>query len=303
MTTWTPVLLLFVPMFLAIALLYGWIYLKKRGNRKFPFSDAVLRNPGESLAEKISDLSFDFAMYFPMAALVPLYSYAAYLQIGADRQRAPSLMVAVPLFIFAALATAWFLIKIVRTTNKLHSYRLGYAGEVAVGSALNQLMLRGYRVFHDIQGDKGFNIDHLLIGPSGVFAVETKTNTKRKKIQGKQAFKVMYDGKSLYFPDRNNTPERSFLDQAKRNAKWVSKWLSDATGHPVKAQPVLVLPGWFVEVKKPGDVRVLNHNQVQSLTDVTKVKPLDKAEVERIAYQIQQRCQNRNIVPKVFAEQ
>lgn len=301
MFTWTPILLILVPMILAVAFIYAWMYLKKRSNRKFPFADAVTRNPGEALAEKIADLTFDFAMFFPMAALIPIYSYAVFLQIGADRQQAPSLIIVVPLFIFAALGTAWFLIKLVRTMNELHLYRIGYAGEVAVGGALNQLMLQGYRVFHDIEGDKGFNVDHLLIGPSGVFAVETKTKTKKKEIQGKQTHKVMYDGKSLFFPDRPDSPHRGFLEQSTRNAKWTSKWLTEATGHPVKAQPVLVLPGWFIEIKKPGDVRVLNHNQVQALTQVANRTPLDKPEIDRIAYQIQQRCQNERIVPEVLS--
>jgi len=302
MTTWTPALLVVVPMMLAIALLYAWIHIMKRSNRKFPFADVVLRNPGESLAEKINDLSFDFAMYFPLATITPIYAYAVYLHIGAESQQPPSLIVAVPLFIFAAIATSWMLIKIIRTVSELHKYRLGYAGEVAVGSALNQLMLQGYRVFHDIEGEKKFNIDHLLIGPAGVFSVETKTKTKMKEIHGKQTHKVQYDGKSLYFPDRPDSPHQSFLEQSKRNAKWVSKWLSESTGSIVKAQPVLVLPGWYIEIKKPGDVRVLNHNQVQALTGIANKAPLDKSEIDRIAYQIQQRCHNQKIVPKVLSE-
>ncbi len=36
MTSWTPTLLLIVPMILEIALLYAWLHLKKRSNRKFP---------------------------------------------------------------------------------------------------------------------------------------------------------------------------------------------------------------------------------------------------------------------------
>jgi hypothetical protein len=302
MITWTPILLILVPMILAVAFIYAWMYLRKRSNVKFPFADAVPRNPGEALAEKITELTFDFAVFFPMAALIPIYSYAVFLQIGADRQQPPSLIIVVPLFIFAAFGTAWFLIKLLRTMKELHLYRIGYAGEVAVGGALNQLMLQGYRVFHDIKGDKEFNVDHLLIGPSGVFAVETKTKTKKKEIKGKQTHKVMYDGKSLYFPDRPDSPHRKFLEQSKRNAKWVSKWLTEATGHPVKAQPVLVLPGWFIVIKKPGDVRVLNHNQLQALTRVANRPPLNKSEIDRLAYQIQQRCQNSKIVPKVFSD-
>jgi hypothetical protein len=107
---------------------------------------------------------------------------------------------------------------------------------------------------------------------------------------------------SPYFPDRPGSPHRAFLEQSKRNAKWVSKWLTEATEQLVKAHPVLVLPGWYIEIKKPGDVRVLNHNQVQVLTGVANRTPLDKPEIDRIAYQIQQRCQNEKIVPKVLSD-
>ena len=134
-----------------------------------------------------------------------------------------------------------------------------------------------------------------------LFTTTTKTKTKMKNIKGKQVFKVKFDGKSLYFPDRTDLPHKAFLEQARRNAKWVSKWLTEATGSPVKAQPVLVLPSWFIEVTKPGDVRVLNHNQVQALTSMQSRAPLDKPVIEQIAYQIQQRCQNKKIVPYVLS--
>lgn len=302
MTTWTPTLLFIVPMIFIVVILNVWVFLKKRGNIKFPFADAVPRSPGESLVEKIKDLSFDLATYTLMSSAIPIFAYATYLQLGVVGPP-PSLKMAAFLFFIAAFTTGWFIVKTIRTQHELHLYRIGYAGEAAVGSALNQLMLQGYQVFHDIQGDKKFNIDHLLVGPSGVFAVETKTKTKKKKINGKQAFKAVYDGKSLYFPDRPNQPHQSFLEQSMRNAKWVSKWLTEATGHPVKAQPVLVLPGWFIDIKKPGGVRVLNHNQVQALVSVPNKRPLDKAEIDRITYQVKQRCQSENIVPKVFTEQ
>ena len=42
---------------------------------------------------------------------------------------------------------------------------------------LEDLRAQGYAVFHDIPGD-GFNVDHALIGPAGIFAIETKTRAK-----------------------------------------------------------------------------------------------------------------------------
>ena len=57
---------------------------------------------------------------------------------------------------------------------------------------VRRLMLAGYRVFHDfLITDKPRrirNIDHIVIGANGIFAVETKT---RRKMKGENGAKVM----------------------------------------------------------------------------------------------------------------
>lgn len=73
--------------------------------------------------------------------------------------------------------TVYCLTNLLKHLNLRRSYQLGYEGEIAVGQELNQLMLDGYRVYHDFPGDK-FNIDHIVVGPPGVFAVETKARSK-----------------------------------------------------------------------------------------------------------------------------
>ncbi|MBN1547047.1 MAG: NERD domain-containing protein [Syntrophaceae bacterium] len=56
------------------------------------------------------------------------------------------------------------------------NYRLGYEGEMATGQELNMLMLEGYHVFHDFPADR-FNIDHIVVSPNGVIAIETKAKS------------------------------------------------------------------------------------------------------------------------------
>jgi Nuclease-related domain len=51
----------------------------------------------------------------------------------------------------------------------------GATGEEHVGSLLEQLAGRGWRVIHDVTLGHG-NVDHILIGPAGVFTVETKSH-------------------------------------------------------------------------------------------------------------------------------
>jgi len=54
----------------------------------------------------------------------------------------------------------------------------GAAGEELVGNALESLRDRGWYALHDVQLDRG-NIDHVLIGPAGIFTIETKSHRGR----------------------------------------------------------------------------------------------------------------------------
>jgi hypothetical protein len=51
----------------------------------------------------------------------------------------------------------------------------GAAGEEQVGELLDRLRGRGWEVLHDLSLGRG-NVDHVLIGPGGVFTVETKSH-------------------------------------------------------------------------------------------------------------------------------
>ncbi len=54
---------------------------------------------------------------------------------------------------------------------------LGPDCEMAVGQELNNPMCAGYRVYNDVPAE-GLNIDHVVVGRNGVFAVETKGRSK-----------------------------------------------------------------------------------------------------------------------------
>ena len=54
-------------------------------------------------------------------------------------------------------------------------------------------MLQGFHVYHDFPAE-GFNIDHIVVGAKGVFAVETKTRSKRTTANRREDATVEYDG-------------------------------------------------------------------------------------------------------------
>lgn len=64
--------------------------------------------------------------------------------------------------------------RIVRVHTDERAWRRGADGEERMGRILERLP-RGWHVFHDLTiGSRGANIDHLVIGPAGVFTVNTK---------------------------------------------------------------------------------------------------------------------------------
>ena len=91
-------------------------------------------------------------------------------------------------------------------------------------------------VTHDLTGDK-FNVDHVVIGPHGIFTVETKTISKPLK----GSAKVLYDHGGGGF-----SPERDPIAQSQHQAAWLRRLLRDGTGKTFQVKPVVVYPGWYV---------------------------------------------------------
>ena len=54
----------------------------------------------------------------------------------------------------------------------------GAEGEEHVGKLLDSLAAEGWRPLHDVSLGRG-NIDHILIGPGGLFTIETKSHAGR----------------------------------------------------------------------------------------------------------------------------
>ncbi len=81
-----------------------------------------------------------------------------------------------PLFLLsevALLAAIFVVSRVVLPLVERHDR--GATGEEQVGGLLDEFAVRGWRVIHDASLGHG-NVDHILIGPAGVFTVETKSH-------------------------------------------------------------------------------------------------------------------------------
>ncbi len=136
-----------------------------------------------------------------------------------------------------------------RTANNL---RLGIRGESAVGQQLETLRALGYHVFHDLPGN-GFNVDHVLIGPAGLFVIETKTRSKPAR--GRAT--ITYDGRRVFV--NGHAPDRDPIAQARANRDHVCGVLAKFLKERPTGRAVVVFPGWWVErTARDPEVWVLN---------------------------------------------
>ena len=259
-----------------------------RKKRRSPFTDKFLRAPGQSLLQKIDDINAELHAYLAFSIAIPFIMYSGYMSEIFFRERP---LVSSPLIIYTAMgviAIGIFIFIIVRLFNSRRIIRLGYDGEIATSQELNRLMLQGYYVYHDFVADK-FNIDHIVVGPAGVFAVETKGRAKPVSGNGAADAKVIYDGNRLQFP---KSVEVKPLEQAKIQAQWLERWLSSATGEKTQVRPVLALPGWFVERTSSKGIPVINPKVFKSIAKPIDGNILDERRIKSIVHQIEQRCKN-----------
>ena len=135
------------------------------------------------------------------------------------------------------------------------SWRVGADGEEAVGSRLEKLAKHGWHVLHAVPiGDRGSDIDHVLIGPGGVYTINTKNHPGAAIWVGRNAIRV--NGQAV-----------PYLRNSRFEGTRAARLLSEAAGFPVPVKPVLVfLTGTVVPnvtIKQdPDDVIVLDRMDI-----------------------------------------
>jgi hypothetical protein len=144
----------------------------------------------------------------------------------------------------------------VRHLDARNRVRDGLIAEQMTGQLLNRLIGPTCIVAHDLPCDR-FNIDHVIIAPNAVYAVETKSFRKPRGSADDSHYKVTFDGFSLKFPDWRD--DASIL-QARRQAQWLAQYLRESLNQHVPVLPAVALQGWWIDrtnAARQSDVRVL----------------------------------------------
>lgn len=153
-----------------------------------------------------------------------------------------------------------------------------------VDEAVAPLIQRGHIIFRDFITD-GLSVDHLIVGPKGVFALQTLVRPVLGKPGQLQDTMVTYDGRTLFFP---NEKEQLSVEQATRCAEEISDWLSERLDNPVAARAIVALPGWQIKRISAEGISVINPNQMEALFQYIKPRPLAGPVIQQIVRQVEQ---------------
>jgi hypothetical protein len=288
-----PSILFFVILLVTATVLHFYRKINRLKKRRSPFTQNLLRSPGESLIRKLDNINIEINVYLISLVSLPLLIYSAILSITYYKGKSITLIDVYASALIGFMFILYFFTRIIKLLNERKTTRLGYEGEVAVGQELNQLMLKGCHVYHDFPANK-FNIDHIIVGESGVFAVETKTLSKPAGRNARGNATVTYNGMMLRFPQG---VDLKTIEQAKRQAAWLSNWIDSAVGEKVAVRPVVAVPGWFVKRTSANGMPVVNPKQFPSLFEHISPRYLSPEMISRITHQLEQKCRDGVPVP------
>lgn len=166
-----------------------------------------------------------------------------------------------------------FLGRVLGAHTDERAWRVGAKGEERVGSRLEALVRKDerWRVLHSIEvGSRGADMDHLVVGPGGVFTLNAKHHPRAKVWVGGDVLMV-------------NGQRQPYVRNSRHEAKRASRVLSQAIGSSVHAHGVIVLVGVReLTVKSaPEDVAVVYR---ESLVRWLRRQPavLDDQQIDRV---------------------
>jgi len=222
--------------------------------KRSPLKERQLRYPGQSLDKKTGNLLWEIGLLVGLSSVFTILAFFEWWQWykHLPPQVLTTSIVAVAVVVYSS-------VKIWRIKKQLPGYRQGQMGEREVGQILNKLIAQGYTILHDVWAGK-FNVDHVVISPRGIFAIETKAISKPPKGDAI----VIFNGKTVSLT--GHPPDAGPIDEAVRHANWLRKILGDkeSTGKPFTVKPVVVFPGWFYkDTGHNKDIWVLNPEMLE----------------------------------------
>ncbi|MCH6485380.1 NERD domain-containing protein [Pseudoxanthomonas sp. LH2527] len=228
---------------------FGVLIWKARIQRRSPLHGRQVGHvPGQQLVKRHGEagdgmLTSGLLMYLSAPTMLMAW---ALVRVPPDRMRIDGTTWVYALG--AVVMFGWGAYDFIKHFKRAQNAKDGLLAERVTGMQLNRLVAEGCLVLHDLPAEN-FNIDHIVIGPRAVYAVETKSFRRPRGQSDTAAHRVTFDGKALRFADFVNT---AAVEQAARQAQWLKRKLHESLGMDIPVVPALALPGWYIDKTEAG---------------------------------------------------
>lgn len=185
--------------------------------------------------------------------------------------------------LLAVLVVVADMVRVSRTDSSVDAWRRPSAAERRTERQLRNLAKNGYQVLHaravprDDAGASDGKIDHLVIGPSGVYAIDSEKWNKQLPVR------TMSHRKLFHGPFN----QKEKLDEARWEADQAARKLSQALGYDIDVQPSVAIYGPSIpwKVMRVRDVDVYAGNRAKSYLRRQRktLTPTDVHEIARAA--------------------
>ena len=286
-SVWVPEILLLIVIGAVLSAFHLFRAYQNKKKPRSPLGCDILRGPGHTYLAQIQDLNETSQTCQIALFTIPILAFATHVSYSYFA-RAPESWLRISASIGTALLfMVGYTWKLMRSVNDRRACRQAVEGEVAVGQELSLLMAEGYRVFHDFPAG-AFKIDHIVIGPTGVMAVETRTHSRNRRADAV----LTYDGRMLHYPKFS---DYETIDRAKMKADWLSQWLTETLDEEVYARAMVAVPGWVVKRTSADGIPVVNPTQFANLFKYIKPRPMSQDLMLHMVRLIEGRC--RDVAP------
>ena len=169
---------------------------------------------------------------------------------------------------FGGAATAFFILAWMSPPGWIENWEIGAWGEEATGRQLAKLDSAKWSVIHDVPTRHG-NVDHLVIGPGGVFVLDSKRVGGRVVVQGDEIRVERLDDKSLWYAHGGAASVR-------RQAAETSDRMLAATRIKTWVTPVMVIWAEFPQRLVEGDCVIVHGEELVDWLESRPVRVADE---------------------------
>ena len=247
--------------FLFIGIGHAWLAVGASLQRRNPFGEHILREPGHRVRQSLQNLDRRYFLYLSGLMVFVL------LLVVALALRTPPLPFELPAWVWLALTAVaavvsllipFQVVKLKRDRSKL-AFRK--SANMAVGHALQRIASRGYNVYHDVRVGSHV-IDNVVIGAKGAYAVNVFVLGNQRAKNGT----ARLDDSSLVFGKAKTSAP---VGVSVNRVSGLSKELSKVIGHPIRVRSVIAIPGWNVASVDSDKHLLVNEKNVVMLTGWT----------------------------------